>query len=157
MGLDMYLTKKTYVKNWSYMDKEERHSISVKLGGKARKDIKPSRISSIEESIITWRKANHIHKWFVDNVQNGEDDCKEYYVSRDSLIELADLCQDVIERNDPSLLPTQSGFFFGSTDYDEYYFEECKITAKTIRDVLKEDSLKPENVYKGDFYYSSSW
>ena len=24
------------------------------------------------------------------------------------------------------LLPTCSGFFFGSTDYDEYYFEDLK-------------------------------
>lgn len=27
------------------------------------------------KEIAYWRKANAIHRWFVDNVQNGTDDC----------------------------------------------------------------------------------
>lgn len=29
---------------------------------------------SIWQEIGYWRKANHIHKWFVDKVQGGDDD-----------------------------------------------------------------------------------
>ena len=155
MGLDMYLEKRTYVKNWSHKAKEERHTVSVKLGGKARKDIKPKRISGVVEEILYWRKANAIHKWFVENIQNGEDDCKEYYVSKEQLEELAELCEKVVETKDTSLLETTSGFFFGGTEYDEYYFDECKRTAKVIRELLKEET--PEGAFSGDFYYSSSW
>ena len=28
-----------------------------------------------DNQIASWRKANAIHKWFVDNVQDGVDDC----------------------------------------------------------------------------------
>ena len=37
MGLDMYLSKKTYVQNWDFHKPEEKHTISIKKGGKARK------------------------------------------------------------------------------------------------------------------------
>ncbi len=44
-----------------------------------------------------WRKANHIHKWFVDNVQEGNDDCGTYDVSIEQLTELRDLCKKVLD------------------------------------------------------------
>ena len=53
------------------------------------------------------------------------------------------------KNNAKKLLPTTSGFFFGGTDYDEYYFDECKRTVKLFEDLLKEKG--------GDYYYSSSW
>ena len=45
MGLDMYLTKKTYVKNWNHMSDDEKHNVSVE--GKSAKEIKPERITHI--------------------------------------------------------------------------------------------------------------
>lgn len=48
------------------------------------------------------------------------------------------------------ILPTQSGFFFGSTDYDEWYVKDLKDTVKIVEQVLKE-------ITEGEFYYSSSW
>src|SRR6187549_2040929 len=80
MGLDMYLNKKTYVKNWSHMAEKERHKITVRKGGRIRKDIKPERISEITEQVAYWRKANAIHRWFVEKVQGGKDDCENYEV-----------------------------------------------------------------------------
>ena len=47
MGLDMYLNKHTYIKNWSFMDKPELHEVTIKKGGKVRKDIEKKKISSI--------------------------------------------------------------------------------------------------------------
>jgi hypothetical protein len=49
------------------------------------------------------------------------------------------------------LLPTADGFFFGSTDYDEYYWSEIEETAKGLEKVLKLDTDK------WDFYYRASW
>ncbi len=116
MGLDMYLSKKTYVKNWSFHKPEEKHTISVKKGGKSRKDIKPKRVSHIVEEVMYWRKVNAIHSWFVENCQNGIDECQESYVSREQLEELASICEEVVKTKDVSLLQTQGGFFFGSTE-----------------------------------------
>ena len=105
-----------------------------------------------ETEVGYWRKANAVHQWFVDNCQNGEDDCRQAYVSREALTTLRDLCQQVL--NDHSLaeelLPTQAGFFFGSTEYDEYYFGDLADTIRIIDDALS----------CGDewtFAYQSSW
>ena len=61
MGLDMYLYKKSYVKNWQHMKPESLHKITIKKGGKVRKDIKTDRITYIIEEVAYWRKANAIH------------------------------------------------------------------------------------------------
>ena len=44
-----------------------------------------------------WCKANHIHAWFVDNVQNGYDDCRSYIIEPEKLKELLVVCEKVIE------------------------------------------------------------
>ena len=41
--------------------------------------------------VAYWRKANAIHGWFVDNIQDGVDDQNEYYVSKEKLEELKKL------------------------------------------------------------------
>ena len=159
MGLDMYLSKKTYVKQWSH--NEKNNTVTVKFDGKVRKDIKPKRISHIVEEVGYWRKANHIHNWFVEKVQEGRDECQESYVSLEQLEELRDLCKVVVEKKDEEFnkenLPTTSGFFFGGTEYDEYYYSDCEDTIKIIDTILKEKDNKPEGAWSGDFYYRASW
>ena len=167
MGLDMWLTKKVCVKNYDFQELKDRNTCLVKLGGKVREDISPDRVCEVTEEILYWRKANHIHKWFVDNVQKGVDNCGKYYVTKQQLMKLAEDCEFVVMNRkklkglEGSVLPTESGFFFGSTNYDEYYFDECKRTAKTIRGIIDEIFMHcPEGLDEwraGEFYYESSW
>lgn len=151
MGLDMYLTKETYVKNWDHMVPSERHLITIEHEDGTPGTVKPERISEIVEEVAYWRKANHIHAWFVDHVQGGKDECRKSHVSTEKLRELVEVCKVVI--NDPSkgpgLLQTRSGFFFGSTDYDGYYLSACEDTARMLEPLLNETG--------GYFYYRSSW
>lgn len=156
MGLDMYLSKKTYIGN-NYRDENERIKIiTPKVDNSLfpiKTEIKEERIVNIEERVGYWRKANQIHKWFVENIQNGEDDCREYYVDKSQLKQLFDICKEVLENKEniekvKELLPIQKGFFFGSYDYDEYYFEDIENTIKIIEPLLEEE---------GKFYYQSSW
>ena len=151
MGLDMYLHKRTYVKNWDHMGPEDRHTITV--AGPSAASIQPERISSIEERVGYWRKANAIHQWFVTHCQGGTDDCRDAYVSRTDLTALLETCKRVLA--DPQkaaeLLPPQSGFFFGSTDIDEYfYWKNVRDTVALLESLLAEEAT-------GDFYYRSSW
>jgi hypothetical protein len=174
MGLDMYLDKRTYIGN-QYKEPKEVKKIGF-LG------VKDSRVSEIIERVMYWRKANAIHKWFVDNVQDGEDDCKEYWVSRESLKSLMNILDTLVKglktkkakiqvgtryengKENPimedgelitnpelaqKLLPSEGGFFFGGTEYDNYYLDECKRTLKELTELLKEE--------EGEFYYHSSW
>ncbi len=149
MGLDMYLDKRTYVQYWEH-NGDENYEVEVTKGGEPTK-IDPKKVKYIIEEAGYWRKANQIHQWFVDNVQGGEDNCAEYYVSSDKLAELLDLCKKVQADNSLAevLLPTVSGFFFGGTQYDEWYFKDIDNTIQILEEALADKG--------GDFYYSSSW
>lgn len=153
MGLDMYLTKKTYV-GANYEHRKVRGSVAVAIDDRPLK-INFSRISYISESIGYWRKANHIHKWFVENCQDGEDDCKEYYVERSDLEKLLEVCRLVRDNHSlaEELLPPEQGFFFGSTELGDWYFEDIDYTIKLIEDILVED-LGNHDI---EYVYQSSW
>jgi hypothetical protein len=161
MGLDMHLSKKTYVKQWDHQSPEKKYEVVVTRGGTPVDGIKASRVTYIEEEVGYWRKSNQIHKWFVDNVQGGDDNCGTYMVEIDDLMNLLDLCKQV--KADPSkaeeLLPPQSGFFFGGTEIDEYYFQDIDHTIEILEGVLSEKVFDKNGreFYPADFYYSSSW
>jgi hypothetical protein len=149
MGLDMYLTAKRYVSDYNDTDKV----LSTELMRHFPELTETQTIQEVSVRVGYWRKANAIHKWFVTNVQQGVDNCGSYPVSRDTLTELRDICVRV--RDWPGTLaaeqlPTASGFFFGNTDYDEWYFRDVSNTAKIIDECL----LLPK---PWEFEYSSSW
>ena len=154
MGLDMYLEKRIYI-GASYDFNNVKGTVYITKDNK-EVPINFKKIDSIIERVGYWRKANQIHRWFVENIQDGNDDCKEYWVPAHKLHELYNICKKVLRNHKlaPELLPTQSGFFFGGTDYDEYYFEDIKQTIDILKPVIKETST---DEYVGDFYYSSSW
>jgi hypothetical protein len=143
MGLDMYLRAKRY-----YWHDDTKPVVAEVPEGFEVKEI-------IVEAAY-WRKANEIHSWFVTNVQNGEDDCGNYHVERSQLQELLKICVmvDMDHAKAPGLLPTQGGFFFGSTEYDKWYFDGVKETVATLTKVLK---AFPEGDISWEFEYHSSW
>ena len=114
-------------------------------------------IYEVIEDVMYWRKANHIHNWFVSNCQGGVDECQETRVSLDQLKELSALCKKVVDDKDPNLMQTVQGFFFGSQDYDQYYYDECSTTHEVIEKLVKEMEDEPKDVYSATFYYQSSW
>lgn len=150
MGLDMYLTGKRYI--WENSDKPEDQELAQALNQLPNLGTNGRRVKGVEVEAMYWRKANAIHKWFVDNVQNGEDECREHYVTREQLEELRDACIEAMA--DPEnardwLCPTQ-GFFFGSTEIDEWYFQGLRETIHGLNACLKMDK-------QWSFYYCSSW
>ena len=137
------------------------------------------------DSVGYWRKANAIHNWFVQNVQNGEDNCAEYPVSKEQLQELLQTCVKVVSgvkladgvitngysfsngqmipNYEPgqvvlntqlckTLLPSVSGCFFGSTQYDEYYVADLQDTIRILTNVLENTDFDTEVIS-----YQSSW
>ena len=154
MGLDMYLTQKHYVKNWNHMRDDEKHNISI-LKGCASSGISIERICYVETEEICWRKSNAIHKWFVDNVQNGRDECQTSYVSTEDLEELLSCIVKVLDHKNEvvsdDILPTQSGFFFGDTVYDEWYYKDLERTERELARILSDSNSDCE------FYYHASW
>jgi hypothetical protein len=152
MGLDMYLYKKNYMRQGDFYKPEFVNEVIVKTGGEIDTKIKPERIRYIVEEVGYWRKANQIHKWFVDNVQDGNDNCGSYWVGNHKLEELLELCKQVRDDNSKAdeLLPSARGFFFGGTEYDEWYFNDINHTIEIIEECLADEGAD-------DFEYSSSW
>lgn len=50
------------------------------------------------------------------------------------------------------LLPTCSGFFFGSTEYDQWYMDDITSTIEQLEKVIEETDWETETVY-----YQASW
>lgn len=148
MGLDMYL----YAEKWMTFtdarskDEDVKKEIAKILG------VKGADVESVRCLAAYWRKANSIHKWFVDNCQDGKDECQESDVSREDLVKLRDLCQKTIDSRDPKRLPTQEGLFFGSVKYDDLYFDDVRNTIELIDKALATFSKRGWH-----FIYRASW
>lgn len=207
MGLDMYLNRMKRIQGVtlkqvriidSYLswrdDESARKYTFEEWSGYKQKDLPPKSLvkqyeesakDAVSEGVGYWRKANQIHNWFVQNVQNGYDDCSCYEVSKERLEELLDICKliksqcrlingkvevgqhtengelvtdykdgQVIDNKEiaEKYLPTQAGFFFGSTGYDEWYMQDIDDTIQIIEKVLDETDFDNQVIY-----YSSSW
>ena len=155
MGLDMYLSAKKYHSDASWRDAENKAEFSrLKQASGVGAVIDKVELPHIylEVSVGYWRKQNAIHKWFVDNCQNGEDDCRTSYVGREQLEELKALCLKVLadHKQADDLLPSQGGFFFGGTEYDDWYFNGMKETVEVVDNALS----MPDD---WEFEYHSSW
>ena len=188
MGLDMNLSKKLFIKNYSYEGADQSVATLTHKGV----EIDCSDATYIEFEVGYWRKANAIHNWFVENCQGGVDECQITYVSLEELQYLLDDCKKVMEvaqidSGQPvqsgatyhgdgtvehhittgrailngsevaQILPSRSGFFFGSTDYDEWYIRDIERTIEILEKVIAEDEEARENHIFYEYYYQSSW
>lgn len=154
MGLDMYLSAKKYLSKYFDASDSEKINAINEIFGLEGDEENDYGAQEVKFRVAYWRKANAIHQWFVENCQEGEDDCDEYYVPREKLKELMELCDTIIKSPQQAieLLPTRSGFFFGSTEYDDFYMGDVQHTADRLKKILEDSSLQ-----KCDFYYQSSW
>lgn len=164
MGLDMYLVrKKKYAKRkWENMDE-----------------------------VAYWRKANHIHGYFVREIvkEKNEGDYHGEYVkvNKKQLSDLLSLVDNLLENivledgmvhngdrldmetgkfvpiYEPGknivnseicekVLPVTDGFFFGSQEYSEYYYDTLVLTKELLERILKETDFN-----KYSIYYCASW
>lgn len=108
-------------------------------------------IIQLHERLAYWRKFNALHRWFVDNVQNCEDDCGYYIVTNDHLKELKDILEKLTPENASVLFPPQEGFFLGGTETDEWYWQNVNSLKSTVNFLL--DHNERELMY----IYHSSW
>src|SRR6056297_2100501 len=111
MGLDMFFTGKRYL--WDYGDGDQDKIAEV---ARLFPEAAGARINEVSAEFMYWRKFNALHRWFVDTVQEGVDECQESFVDIATLHDLRDICKLISEDRSKAakLLPVQSGFFFGS-------------------------------------------
>ena len=145
MGLDMYLFANKHNHQFSRTEVETQiiEDALIRLDNDfyniVMQDQQELPSVSIVIEIGYWRKCNAIHKWFVDNVQNGIDECQESYVGFDALHKLQESLNEVIADPElgPKVLPTTDGFFFGDTSYDEFYIDDLKYTLEIVKRAIR--------------------
>lgn len=91
------------------------------------------------ESVWTGRKENHIQA-FIEGEVGDVDNCGYLPVSKADVERLVDRLAKVDADHTQAgvLLPTQEGFFFGGTDYNEWYFEDVKQELEDFTKILYE-------------------
>lgn len=165
MGLDMYLylRKSEYHSNCSWRNNEEEKKLAKypKELASFEQEISHHNFASVyintDYQIGYWRKANAIHQWIVDNCAEGVDNCQDVLVSNEKADRLLELCKLVLEDHSQASeeLPTQSGFFFGSQEYGDWYFEDLEYTKDLLTKVL--DFLKTKEGEDYRIVYCASW
>ena len=224
MGLDSYLYAEKYVSNYdhsSVQDKELYNKVAEAVGlTDFNSTCYGGNSVTVRLPLAYWRKANQIHKFFVD-LTGEEDNCQDIEVSREDLETLLSKCKQILTGSDESLseidtrrlesveelngrisvlqeklpesndserlnrilgelesskeaiaalvkrtgtssvdpsqiLPTQGGFFFGSTDYDEYYYSDLEHTVQVLEKILNHPGI-PKDDYSWSFIYRASW
>ena len=142
MGLDMFLYKKTLIEHDG--DRE------IELIG-LPDHIEPCKVVYIVEDAGYWRKANAIHRWFVQHVQAGQDNGGTYCVRHEQLQQLLNAVETVLALPERAheVLPTQAGFFFGNTEYGEGYWNDLRETKRIVRQAVSHK--------QSEFEYCASW
>lgn len=87
-----------YLYRQHYANPELKGTLKLEQAGKLT-TIAPDRPTFLWEEIARWHKANHIHRWFVENVQKGRDDGRDYYVDRSHLKDLLTTVIEVLNRS----------------------------------------------------------
>lgn len=157
MGLDMYLKGKRYMSSYIEQDHPVLSVVNKAVFGDSFEFDKEERqihINEVTAEVAYWRKANAIHSWFVTNTQKGVDECQESYVSREHMKELLVICNKILADNTLAhkLLPTRSGFFFGSTEIDDWYLADIEFTAARLNKLLTDEVWT-----EWEFFYQASW
>ena len=179
MGLDSSLYKETHLWNFD----NDKISVKVSKND-IPINIQEDRVVGIVEEVKYWRKQNAIHNYFVQECGDRVDKCQRIRVSVKQLVELMNRCKEILADKDnivvtqetytdiegkehtedvrylkdttlaEELLPTTSGFFFGSTDYDEWYIQGLETTIECIEKEIR--TPKNEGVYI-EYFYQASW
>lgn len=165
MGLDMYLQKGKRIPGKSIRQIED---IEDEIYDGDNKELLEEYKDYIEEityehfkgtfyalskEVAYWRKENAIHNWFVNNIQNGIDDCRMYEVKKEQLEELLKTCKEVLKN---SVLVKGEVV----TDYTYEKDEEGNLIEKEIvaEGEIIEDSTVAEKLLptRGGFFFGST-
>lgn len=161
MGLDMYLylRKSEYRSNASYRKEAVApRDFYPKELGEFADEISERNFQSVEEKVDYqigyWRKFNALHAHIVNRYANGVDECQDIVLGLDDIDEIIETLKEVNANHTEAedLLPTSEGFFFGSLEYDEWYFKDVEYSIG-----LFEEAKKFLEEHKGEDYKDPEW
>ena len=102
------------------------------------------------EFLAYFRKVNFLFEFFSGSLNEEE---MTAVITRGEMEELIEKCEFVLNNRDKAseILPTCDGFFFGSLDYDDYYFESVAKVLLSFQVIL--ENYSDDYLYIIDFSY----
>ena len=100
-----------------------------------------------------WRKFNALQNYMEVNFGEGEEiNCKDIQLTEPDIGTLLVILKKVSADHSlaEKLFPNTTGFFYGSQDYDEYYFEEIDRSINLFEKALEE--LEDNEVFYNCWY-----
>lgn len=98
------------------------------------------------EVVAYFRKFNALLKWVDTHVKEVEN-LKDVILGKDDLQKLLDTLDVINDKNCHELFATTQGFFFGSTEYDEWYWQDINDLKTVIQKLLNEVDFERMVVY----------
>lgn len=132
--------KKYFEKHKDIAELLDKMQVNVDESGKLAEEI--HNIFNREE-IAYFRKVNFLMAFFA-----YVDNCEFVEITKEQVSDLVDRATRVWENHSlaEELLPTQSGFFYGSTEYSDWYFEDVKDVRDTFQEILDNTDWEHEIV-----------
>jgi hypothetical protein len=92
------------------------------------------------EEVWTGRKENHLQRAIEQMKGQSAVNCGYLFLNRLDIALLVRSLRMVHDNHDlaSAVLPTQSGFFYGSTEYDEWYFDDIKRELEDFEQILRD-------------------
>lgn len=105
----------------------------------------------------SWRKVPSIHSYFLNRIHERTN----YYFNKitvDDLLQLKSLIIQAFDHKDDEekleeLFPMEGGVFYGSVEYDDYFWENMESTLETLTE-MEERFFKHKTTL--EFYYGYS-
>ena len=133
---------------FSKLSAEERTKVMAELNDWNK--VRPDSRKFGEKEIGYFRKVNFLLPFF-----GYSDNCKDLEIPLEDIETLLWFCRKILKHKSKKLaeqyLPTTSGFFFGSTEYDDWYYNDVKDCLKQMKGLLK--GLKDDE----QLYVVMSW
>ena len=153
MGLDI-----TFYKAKRSKDNETKERLEEISLEEIRKTLATEYIKSIDErnskvikeleeekeNTNPWNKVAYFRKVnFLIPFFGYEENCSNIEIDKYQVEDLIEACKEVLANHDNAsfLLPTQAGLFFGSTDYDDLYFDDVQNVKEKFEEVLADFNM----------------
>ena len=143
MGLDITFYKAKRLKDNE--TKERLEEIRKELDAEYLKSIDErnskliNELEDEKEKINPWNEVAYFRKVnFLIPFFGYEENCSNIEIDKYQVEDLIEACKEVLVNHDKAsfLLPTQEGFFFGSTDYDDWYFDDVQNVKEKFEEIL---------------------
>lgn len=167
MGLDMYLKRGKKIpkksnrqlvdlaNKYSWLKESDLDRVPTNIKDYLQKGV--SEYSGVHYDLTTevgyWRKANEIHEWFVQHIQNGVDECNTYIVPKVALQALLSDCKKVLASSELKVVGQRTVKDFDNEKND---FVEKTVDVLELADTSVAKELLPthEGFFFGSYEYN---